>query len=179
MWLVLMHIIFWLSQTWQVTLRIQEYVFSGSIKPPDSKETKTGSSNQETSPSASKNTRVVLVPSHAWKCPYSYFWWCEYLQGPWVSFFLTDEFLVRVTKIASKIGLMNSHLSVSGLFLTHKIALLSKDTNFKSHNSLKLSFINIWGICSDFVECESFLEPDSPDILVLCDTNLDDSNNSD
>ena len=58
-------------------------------------------------------------------------------------FFLTDKFSVRVTKIASKIGLMNSHLSVFGLFLTHKIALLSKDTNFKSHNSLKLSFINI------------------------------------
>ena len=24
--------------------------------------------------------------------PYSYFWWCEYTQGPWVSFVTTDEF---------------------------------------------------------------------------------------
>ena len=30
--------------------------------PPDSKETKLGISNQEDSPSAGKNTRVVLVP---------------------------------------------------------------------------------------------------------------------
>ena len=27
----------------------------------------------------------------------------------------------------------------------------------------------------NFVECESFLESDSPDILALCETNLDDS----
>ena len=30
--------------------------------------------------------------------------------------------------------------------------------NFESHNSLKLSFTNIWGLCSNFVDCESFLE---------------------
>ena len=36
--------------------------------PPYSKETKLGSSDQEDSPSASKNTGVVLVPCHAWKC---------------------------------------------------------------------------------------------------------------
>ena len=36
--------------------------------PPDSKETELGSSNQEASPSAGKNTRVVLVPFRAWKC---------------------------------------------------------------------------------------------------------------
>ena len=35
---------------------------------PDSKETELRSSNQEASPSAGKNTGVVLVPSHAWKC---------------------------------------------------------------------------------------------------------------
>ena len=27
----------------------------------------------------------------------------------------------------------------------------------------------------NFVECESFLQSDSPDILVLCETKLDDS----
>ena len=35
---------------------------------PDSKVTELGNSNQEPSPSASKNTGIVLVPCHAWKC---------------------------------------------------------------------------------------------------------------
>ena len=35
---------------------------------PDSKETELGSSNQEASQSAAKNTRVVLVPCCTWKC---------------------------------------------------------------------------------------------------------------
>ena len=50
-----------------------------------------------------------------------------------------------------------------------------KPDNFESHNSLKLSFRNIWGLCSNSVECESFLESNSFDILTLCETNLDDS----
>ena len=48
-----------------------------------------------------------------------------------------------------------------------------KQYNFKSHTSLKLSFTNIWGLHLDFVDCESFLKWNSPDILVLCETNLD------
>ena len=51
-----------------ITLRIQECVFSGCTVPPDSKETELGSSDQEASPSAGKNTGVVLVPCRAWKC---------------------------------------------------------------------------------------------------------------
>ena len=50
-----------------------------------------------------------------------------------------------------------------------------KSDNFESHNSLKLGFINIWDLCSNFVDCESCLESNSPDILALCETNLDDS----
>ena len=50
-----------------------------------------------------------------------------------------------------------------------------KPDYFESHNSLKLSFMNIQGLCSSFVDCESFLESNSPDILALCETNLDDS----
>ena len=50
-----------------------------------------------------------------------------------------------------------------------------KPDNFESHNSLKLSFTNIRGLRSNFVDCESFLESSSPDILALCETNLDDS----
>ena len=34
---------------------------------PDSKETELESGNQEASPSAGKNTRIVLVPCCAWK----------------------------------------------------------------------------------------------------------------
>ena len=58
------------------------------------------------------------------------------------------------------------------------MAILSKackPDNFESHNSLKLSFTNIWGLRSNFVDCESFLESNSPDNLALCETNLDDS----
>ena len=58
------------------------------------------------------------------------------------------------------------------------MAILSKackPNNFESHNSLKLSFTNIRGLCSNFVDCESFLESNSPAILALRETNLDDS----
>ena len=58
------------------------------------------------------------------------------------------------------------------------MAILSKackPDNFELHNSLKLSFTNIQGLRSNFVDCESFLESNSPDILAVCETNLDDS----
>ena len=77
--------------------------------------------------------------------------------------------------------LMNSELTF--VFLTHFwiMVILSKGCNpynFEPHNSLKLSFKNIGGLCSNFVECESFLESNSPDILALCETHLDDSSDS-
>ena len=62
------------------------------------------------------------------------------------------------------------------------MAMLSKvckPDNFESHNSLKLSFMNIRGLRSNFADCESFLESNSPDILALCETNLDGSIDSD
>ena len=43
-------------------------MFSACTVLPDSKETDLGSSNQEASPSAAKNTGIVLVPCRAWKC---------------------------------------------------------------------------------------------------------------
>ena len=43
-------------------------MFSGCNVPPDSKETEHRSNNQEASPSAGRNTGIVLVPCHAWKC---------------------------------------------------------------------------------------------------------------
>ena len=50
-----------------------------------------------------------------------------------------------------------------------------KTDNFESRNSLKLSFTIIRCFRSNFVDCESFLESNSPDIPALCETNLDDS----
>ena len=58
------------------------------------------------------------------------------------------------------------------------MAMLSKackPDNFESHSSLKLSFTNIQGLHLNFVDRKSFLESNSPDILALCETNLDDS----
>ena len=61
------------------------------------------------------------------------------------------------------------------------MAILSKackPDNFELHNSLKLSFTNIWGLPSNFVDSESFLESNFPDIVALCETNLDESTDS-
>ena len=58
------------------------------------------------------------------------------------------------------------------------MAILSKaykPDNFELHISLKLSFMNIGGLRLNFDDCESFLESNSPDILALCETNLNDS----
>ena len=58
------------------------------------------------------------------------------------------------------------------------MAILSKACKpiiFESHNSLKLGFTNIRGLHSNFVDYESFLESNSPDILPLCETYLDES----
>ena len=50
-----------------------------------------------------------------------------------------------------------------------------KTDNFQSYNSLKLSFTNTQGLSSNFVESKSFLESNSPDILALYETSLDDA----
>ena len=57
------------------------------------------------------------------------------------------------------------------------MAILSKAC--KPDNFELLSFMNIRGLRSNFVDCESFLESNSPDILALCETNLNDSTDSD
>ena len=44
-------------------------MFSGCTVPPDSKETKLASSNQDASPSAGRNTGVVLVPCFCMEVP--------------------------------------------------------------------------------------------------------------
>ena len=47
-----------------------------------------------------------------------------------------------------------------------------KPDNFELHNSLKLSFMNIGGLCLNFVDCQSFVEANSPDILALRETGM-------
>ena len=58
------------------------------------------------------------------------------------------------------------------------MAILSKackPDNFELLNFLKLSFVIIQGLSLNFVDCEFFLESNSPDILDLYETNLDGS----
>ena len=73
----------------------------------------------------------------------------------------------------------SNHTYFFDLFLTQWIIVIlskgCKPDDFEFHNSLKLSFTNIRGIRSNFVECESFLESNSLDILAPCNTDLDDS----
>ena len=54
------------------------------------------------------------------------------------------------------------------------ISKACKPDNFELFNFLKLSFVIIRGLSSNFVDCESFLESNSPDSVALCETNMDD-----
>ena len=47
-----------------------------------------------------------------------------------------------------------------------------KTDNFQLHNSLKVGFTNISGLRSNFVDCQSLLESNSLDILVLYERHL-------
>ena len=159
-------------------------MFSGCTVLPDSKETKLGSSDQEASPSAGKNTRVVLVSCLCMDVRhYSYFRWCGFFCGPFVSFATTDEFSVRVKSITPRTTL-TVYFSIFNLLKLNKVwphyqkhvnQLNFQSSNFESHNSLKLSSMNIWDLRLDCLDCDSFLESISPDILAVCDTNLDGS----
>ena len=147
-----------------------------------SKETELGSSNQEASPSTGKNTGVVLVPCGAWKCvPTAICSGVDISEVPGCQLLWQMSSQWGSQKLLQ--GLVSHELtayhSVFDQFLTQWIVAISskvcKPDNFESQSSLKLSFTNIQGLHSNFVECESFLESNSPDILALCETNLDDS----
>ena len=73
-------------------------MFFGCAVPPDSKETKLGSSNLEASPSAGKSTRVVLVTSGG--VDISEFPGCHLFR---------HKFSVRVTKLPQ--GLVSHELT--------------------------------------------------------------------
>ena len=175
-----MLIIFWISQIWSVTLRIQEQVFSDRPVPPDIKETKLASSNQETSPSGGKNTGKVLVPCHTWKCaPTAISSGVDISEVPGCHLLLQSSSQWGSRKLLQ--GLVSPELtgyfSVFNQFLLQWIMVIlpkgCKLDNFESHTSLKLSFTNIWGFCLNFAECKTFFESNSPGILALCETGLD------
>ena len=59
-----------------------------------------------------------------------------------------------------------------------EMAILSRvcePGDFESHNSSILSFINIRALHLNFEGWQSFLEATSPEILAVCETNLDNS----
>ena len=177
-----MLILFWLSQTWPVTLMIQEWVFSGCTVPPDSKETELGSSDQAASSSAGRTTRVILVPCHTWKCVPTAISGgvLRYLRSLCVICYDRWVFSVGCKNYFKDWCFMNSQPTFP--FLTYFNSMIyghiikrCKPDNFESHISLRLSFLNIWGLCSNFVDSESFLKSSSHDILALCETNLDNS----
>ena len=64
-----------------------------------------------------------------------------------------------------------NHLHRIIRYITTILSNGCKPDNF----DVKLSFTNIWSLGSNFVESKSFLESNSPGILDLCKTNLDDS----
>ena len=65
---------------------------------------------------------------------------------------------------------LTAYLSDFALLQHNEMAALSKvpkADNFKSHNSFKFFFTSIRRLCLNFVDCESFLKPNAPDILAL------------
>ena len=114
-------------------------------------------------------------------CYCSFFWSCDYSQGPWMSFVTTDGFSVKIRKSTSRISVSWSHslhFRFLSIFWVAKMTILSKvrklDT-FESHNSWKLSFSNIRDFRSNRNICQSLLESYSPNILALSETNSEDS----
>ena len=98
--------------------------------------------------------------------PYSYFWWCEFFWGPWVSFVATEESSVKVTKVVSKIIVSNFYLLLNSV----KWPYYQKHVNDITLNHITLlSDVNAWSIHSNFVWHESFLESKFPGNLAQYD----------
>ena len=118
--------------------------------------------------STGKNTEIVLVPCPIWKCIFT-----AISGGINISEIPGCHFLLQIsTQWGSKKLVQGLVPELKEMAISSEVP---KPDHFESHNSLKQSFTNIWALHSDFVECESLLEANSPDILALCETNLDDS----
>ena len=155
-------------------------MFSGCTVLPVGKETKLGISNLEASPS-DENTGIVLVPCLTWKCVFTAVFGCVGISElPWCHLLWQMSPQWGSQKLLHKLVSheLTAYLSVfKCIFNSMNYGhIMKKDINiFELHNSLKRSFTNIRVLHSNFVECKSFRESDSPDILALCVTNLDDA----
>ena len=126
---------------------------SGSTVLADSKESGLGSSNQDLSLSSGKNTGIVVMPCHAWMCvPIT-------ISGVVIIFQVPECHLLQYFSVRVTIKNWLSQVAI--------LSKLRKPESFQSYNSPKRSFANFWGLCSSFVECNSYLESSSPDILAL------------
>ena len=94
-------------------------------------------------------------------CPSSHFLWCGFFLVSGCHFVWHMSSQWRSQKLLQ--GLVShelrAYLSIFDVFLTQWIMAIllkgCKPDNFESHNSLKLSFRNIRGLLSNFVECDS------------------------
>ena len=131
---------------------------------PESKETEVESSDQKASPSPGTNTGVVLFSAifvHGiMSLQLSLVVWI-FLRS--LGVVTTDQFPVRCHK---------NHFKDSCLMNSQPAFLFLLYFNFESHNSINLSFSNICSLHSNFVDCESFLESNSLDILTLPKTQI-------
>ena len=104
------------------------------------------------------NPGIVLVPCHTWKCaPTAISGGVDVSKVPGCHLLWQMSSQWGSQKLLQ--GLMSHELTAYlygfNLYLTLWImAILSKGCKpdkFEPHNSLKLSFTNIWGLCSNFV----------------------------
>ena len=119
-------------------------MFSGCTLLPDSKETELESSYQEASPSAGKNTGVVLVPCRTWNCVPTATSGGADISEVSGCFVTTDEFLVRVTKVKD-LCLINSRpsfliLTSLTLWNGHTIKKVHKKIISNVHHKNRLTF---------------------------------------
>ena len=124
--------------------------------------------NQEVFLLAGKNTEIVLVPCPTWKCVST-----AISSGIDISEVLGCHLLQQMSSQWGSQKLI--HGSVSELYEMAILSKVHKPDHYESHNPVKRGFTNIWALHSNFEGCESSFKANSPDILALWETNLDDS----
>ena len=156
---MLFAIFYWISQTWHIILRIQEWMSCSVLL--DSKETQIVSRNQEACPSVGKCTVVVLEPCCAWKCVPTTISSCVDVLETYECHLLRQMIPQLDSQNFNNKCLIHSQSTflIVAHFLTRWNGHWVNETvNFESRrNSLKFSFTNIQGPQSIFVDLESFL----------------------
>ena len=80
-------------------------------------------------------------------CPYSYFWWCGYFQGPWVSFFTWWVLQPYYQNDVNQITLNNTTLWNLALWIFEVFLQVLLDINLSLNQTLLiflLSVIQTW-----------------------------------